>query len=478
MEASPLNLGERYICPLPPIQSFEENSPLPRIFEIKPIDETICISSYPTRGFEDDSLESESEDKKKYTTCCLWPNCKQLGLNEEQVEAIEQIVHLLSRELLCQKATEMEHIPYSSAARGEVFKIKGVTIVAPRSIFVTKKVGAYVLLGDKGVPTIKGGGDQSTMSLAWRLDNGKIYIVKKSLNSMQDALFEVFAHHRKKNSAKIPFPKIVPMPCEKGYFLEKWYRGGTLSKWFNLPVGERHLSLRSLKRLQNAVMIIHSCSYTPPQVKWTDREGIHKKLTDVAGGYFHGDLSPNNILCQEQFVKKKNRKIKKQTTFILTDFGAIDFRRITGTFGWSAPEVIKYTQACRTEEEIIEFRKTFGQKNDIWSLGILFWTILMGGFHPNYPEEQLPHLSCIVKRLIIREDSETDSEIDFRLNEGGLRTIDQQELDDEIDRGTKAMLEDIKSSKKRRKIKKIASVIKQWLTVLPEHRPSLQDCCF
>ena len=173
--------------------------------------------------------------------------------------------------------------------------------------------------------------------------------------------------------------KAIPIaPAQAGerslfLVLEK-VSGGTVR---NLVLREQSENRSTFERIRNVMLdVLAGLDY------------LHGK------GIIHGDVKPANILCRRKAMSIPSAAATESFDFLLTDFGAahfIDDAAMTKTAQQDC-EDDQTTWPCGTAF-FISPEQSCGQmraSNDIWSLGITLFSMLIGRFP--FPAHLLPHV--------------------------------------------------------------------------------------
>ena len=224
-----------------------------------------------------------------------------------------------------------------------------------------------------------------------------------------------------------------------------------------------------------------------------DLEALHKiTIQDVTvpsarvriPGYraFHSDIKIDNTL-----VFQENGKWRGE----LCDFGGSTANptAFTLSHGYTPPEFIRHYKdvkpfglhkTCFNENKNIEFNLKYGQRRDVWSLGLVILSVLVGKTkNVSWVTETMnlekwvnvrtshksviPPLACL-KKCVTPKNKE-------KYNEIGILKLSQQSLDKEIDQ----LCEEVKLQHKDDKssVDVLFKAVKQMLRINPEERASV-----
>ncbi|MBS0634957.1 MAG: hypothetical protein JSR37_05810 [Verrucomicrobia bacterium] len=308
-----------------------------------------------------------------------WPeNLADLGITLSQKlqteSALKQIVPLLLKDprLIVRSFKEVSgygggvkikkvglYRPSGIQGRADVVKVCNVPI-SFSCIFDGSSRLTNIVLHTKKVIGI---GGQRTAKQSYDLTTGSYLVRKKCVSAMEEGLLRYLKEHRPHGLTELV--AIRKEPKERGVVktqaLERLYNG-PLSILFGSPISiEQKLIL--FENLLSGLKQLHSL-----QMRDTERF--------VTLGAFHFDISPNNILV---FWVPETGNWQA----VIADFGlTCHLTTVIGTVGYRSPENIWIEQygLNRLESNVIEHNIRYGQKKDIWALGLVLATILVGRF--------------------------------------------------------------------------------------------------
>lgn len=388
-------------------------------------------------------------------TSLIWP-AEHLGLSETDKKIIEFFYALTTSDRSRFVCTAV--FQESKAYKRKIVGLKledGTRIYLPRSIYATQNYFILALNGHNNGPTLRGGGQESKLKLAYDPVLGK-YFVKKHIHStaqmliINNFLFQSKGFGDQRGVAEIGY-------AEKEIYFEAKYDQDLFQ---NSKSNLFNVNLSNLLDIQNALMQIHSLTFHPPRLSRLGEEGRLCSAFELGGPCFHGDLSPQNILCSFSDGEK-------YPEYKLTDFGfSCRFDRIAWTPGWASPEYIAFADQDNPKYKGMSnsnFNAKYGRKRDVWALGLLFGSLLRGGFHPDVKNSPIPNFSFIANKITF---------VGGRFVETKLAELTQKEIDDKISEFV-AELDIAKPVEKTQA--NFWKVINQWLTVDPDKRPNLAE---
>jgi len=140
----------------------------------------------------------------------------------------------------------------------------------------------------------------------------------------------------------------------------------------------------------------------------------------------HSDLKPANIL-----IRKNDQGV---LSLAITDFGGINPLTFQRSLGFRSPEKVRFESIQPNIVEAIEWYGDHGQKNDVWSMGLIFCIVLAGGGSKVIPCIYAP-LFCIENKIKSFLDSHSGpiKTSSFWSAEETLKSLTQYEVDDSKD---------------------------------------------
>lgn len=376
-----------------------------------------------------------------------------LNLSKEEINQIAKVALWSKKSMISDKDGSIHHMFF---ARNTNFNLDGNAFLLPRQLIIKNK---FVLVVLKGLQGIKGGLEQKEMKRAWDLLNGEFYIIKQIHTPQEKLLYQWLESESNKNTALEGFPKVAKVQektTSKGQtktrVFEKYYPYD-LRDWISSQSGSFRIA-NLINQLQNPLKTLHSFMYQPQALYATNRTFA----SGVPGFFFHGDISPNNI------VVTPDSKNSKYPNYHLIDFGmSCQYEQIGHTPGWGSPETIRFIKELEdgtATMSTVDFNKKYGQKKDTWALGLLIGSLMRRCFHKKYQEKALPCFSFITRHLIITEQS---------IDESGLVDLKQKEIDKKID----SIIKKIDPSHIDQII--IWQTVRKWLRVNPDKRPTVGE---
>jgi serine/threonine protein kinase len=202
----------------------------------------------------------------------------------------------------------------------------------------------------------------------------------------------------------------------------------------------------------DAVRKIHETRYQPARFCSPSRDITVSFSKEYF--LFHGDISPNNIICEERINTKTG---KSELGLMLTDLSDIgDLTSLRWTRGWASPETIQFVAQSNYQNLTRNaFLSKYGAKKDAWAMGLILGFLVRGDLvQASVP---LPNFRFIVNRLTLRDNS---------VDESGIAQITQEEVDSEID---PLITQSVPPEKL------LWQCIKMFLTVDPDKRPTMAE---
>ena len=205
---------------------------------------------------------------------------------------------------------------------------------------------------------------------------------------------------------KKSFPGVVPivdMSTDKMkpkvlHFFEPEYAGtleDLLDQW--RAGASRAPLLPIMGDILQGVVSFHD--WTMPQLTRTLTNGQQDVVPRFA--LFHTDLKDQNVLVKQ---------IDGVWRAVIADFGSSDPWIITSTVGSRPPEVVReLQQQASSPVSIRTFKLKYGQKIDMWQLGIMFSTILCESDAADEKEfSPLPLIQRVIKDALQTQAKNTD----------------------------------------------------------------------
>lgn len=332
----------------------------------------------------------------------------------------------------------------------------------PRRLWISNDHCFVVLNSHGGMPKFDAAGfQQKKITYVWDCVHGGFWLKKACLSTKQIECikFLKYAPDLGKSSLGLPSMVMDRVPeINKGKirFFEKMATL-PLPKWpeqFGL-----FFDFKCIIGLMDALRKIHSVRYQPPTfyslVSSASSLFTHGSY-DASHTLFHGDISPNNIICEKIEDKESGRFYPR---LMLTDFyGLGDVNDIVWTRGWASPESIQFakTRTKYQDMSVSSFMTQYGAKKDTWAMGLLIGSIMISD--PKF-KQMLPSFSFITNKL------KFDPTGQFVVDETGLADITQEEIDAEIDAYIKIS--------PQREVKLLWDCVKRYLTVDPDKRPTM-----
>jgi serine/threonine protein kinase len=377
-----------------------------------------------------------------------WPeNLDDIKLTSEEARKLETFAKIVAN-----------NIPKDDLYSGAFYHRRKTTVMEdgksinlPRSLFVNKKAIVVILNKHGGMGTLEGGAQQTEIKFGWDLISGAMYVKKTVHTPFEDSFYNWLAYAPGDKPISLPKLAGVYKSERKTKFLEKCYPL-TLTKALQTKTYE--VDWPSLANLQESLAKLNTFSFQPPNLivdmgnnrMMNNSEGKDRKV------FFHGDISPNNIMCLTENKTSKNLLLR------IIDFGAsMQFDSIIWTCGYGSPETVQlYHGKLSMSRE--DFNAKYGQKRDAWALAMVIVSILKGGFHPAFPGSIIPNFTFIANKIKI---------VNRRFDDSQIATLTQEEVDNEVDA--------LKDEKVNAFCTLQIQVIKKWLKVDPNERKTIEE---
>lgn len=393
---------------------------------------------------------ANTETSSSQTYNLIWPdNLDDIKITEEEKNVLQSKIESL-----------LQQLPSNTSSK-DLYGCRTRSSSCPRRILVNH-VHYFVMLNNHGgMPNFgESGAQQKKIKYIWDCYSGSFWLKKRYATYKQGESIKYIKYGLDIGKSSMGFPEIVfdyGASNGKPLYFEKMATM-SLPKWID-TYGCK-LNGIQIVGLLHALRKIHLVQYNPPSFSYADRLGYCN--FDTIHTLFHGDISPNNIICEKPMNPDTE---DMRPRLMLTDFFGIgDLNRIYWTKGWASPETIQFA-VTRTKYQDLknnEFLAKYGAKKDTWAMGLLIGSLLRGGFLPQY-KQRLPFFSFIANKL------KYDSENQYVVDESGLADLTQEEIDSKID----ALIENSENDF----LKVFWGIVKKYLIIDPDKRPTLAGLC-
>lgn len=219
---------------------------------------------------------------------------------------------------------------------------------------------------------IVGRGGERVVKQSYDLTTGSFLARKKCMSTTEESLIRYIKEHDLQGLAQVFSIRKVDKAAGgvKTQVLEKLYNRNLVSLLdVRISIDQKALLfenlLMGLKNLHSIVV---------PELRY-QIEGVTRRFFNVQA--FHFDISPNNI-----FVTKPPETDIWEA--VIGDFGlACDIGAIGGTLGYRPPETLHAESQqffISDKQQIIRHNMHYGQKKDIWAMGLVLASLLAGHF--------------------------------------------------------------------------------------------------
>jgi serine/threonine protein kinase len=378
----------------------------------------------------------------------VWPDdLNEIKITRKEAREIEEVAKYFRRILMPDTA---EKFPAELVKRGRLFKSAGGgKFKLSRTLYITNRAAVVILNTHGGMPALKGGDCQTHIKFAWDLIKAELCVKKSSRSEFERTLYQWIKYSRV--AKPTGFPRITGFYETRGKIkiLEKYYPVSLNRHLKSKP----ELNFESILKFINTLIHLHQFTYTPPTLSW---DAGFKTLifTSFRGGpVFHGNLSPDNIMVDEE---------GSLPVYRIISFGsAAEFSRVAWTPGWGSPETIRFSQGKLSMKES-EFNAKYGQAKDIWALGLLVGSILRKRLRNSCQKNPIPRFSFIAKKLKI---------IDGRIDDSKIAELKQRKIDRKINSIIRKIKKKYAAEKDfKNNLIKIWTFVKRCLKVDPEER--------
>lgn len=183
-------------------------------------------------------------------------------------------------------------------------------------------------------------------------------------------------------------------------------------------------------------------------------------LPSQSGPIYHSDISLQNVLV-------------KDGTAVLSDFGDVgSLTKCPCTIGYLPPEYASFLlKDCVTEEKTKAFNLKYGQTKDIWAMGLIFLSTLVGPFSSQNRPTPLPRLSHILDWMKAGQYCGGGYHEVFYFQK--LAAITQKDIDEDL----QALKEHYDKENPENPLDHVWELIHKMLRVDPNERISIEEAC-
>lgn len=390
----------------------------------------------------------------KNTQSFFWPqdlDC--IKMTQEEQEITECTIRALQR---CLPQDTKEYIAHSTIKHHMTINLgDGSKKFIPRSLIVSHHRAIVKLNQKGGMPTVAGGAHQQVMKFAYDAFKGQMLIKKKLFSQYETALYYYLQHCLASNQDMTGLAEIVHVETINGILrvFERQY-SCTLAEY--MQSSNPKMNIPRFLEIQTGLRTLHSVNFRSASISQANGTS-HSR--GYYGSCYHGDVSPNNIMIAKDSETG-------DVSFKLIDFAAGGSEHnVFWTPGWGSPEAIQFAKRLNFQQcNVAQFNVRYGQKKDTWAYGLLLGSMLRGGFHPKHPGLSLPCFSFIEEKIKVSEG---------KIDDSGIAGLTQKEIDDKLDEIVAAIDPD---HSERDSLIALWNVVKAWLRVDPEKRPSVTQC--
>lgn len=385
----------------------------------------------------------------------LWPKDSQtLGLSPQGIKRLDAAL----------KALQNDHTPrsrsaYTALSSGAPFqsvhskknhRLARSVVFTPDHLFVS-------IPSKNGLPVPPVHQGKKPPKYVWDAKTGTLWQKARIITPIAQTLLRSIHQSQWKDKWKaVPEIGAVMDQDGKSSVIQRSYPHNLQEATTRVQITQVSIGIEHLVFLQNALKAIHDRSCKPATL--VKEHGRH--LTKVFSGYhgpcFHGDINPQNVLCEPD--------ADGNLRLFLTGLEQACPDKVHWTPGWASPETIRFANSTKEElcEAAAKFNRKYGQKRDLWALGLLLCTVLRGGEHPDHRGKNLPHLNCILRHIVKKDGT---------IDESGLLNLTQAEINQELDVFERTL--GLDTHPKGEVFKVIIGMVRKWLRVDPDSRPCL-----
>ncbi len=388
----------------------------------------------------------------------LWPKClADIHLEEDEKETLDQKIRIF--------ASRKEQNLWDLGDKDfSLSKAPSMCESLPRRVVFSGDRIFVVLNNRGGMPNFYEDGYRShKIQYVWECYSGALWLKKRLYTPVELAPLKALASSPAVGFSELGLPGLAVDPTGKSMFDG---RGKSKLRYFEkmapctltqgLEKFGRTLHVKCLLGLIDAVRKIHlqkgeADGYSAYYIKI----GHLRLSSNLSYTLFHGNISPDNILCEE-FIDETTGETYPR--LILSGFSRLGNLHVLNArkWGWNSPEYI-YQSVSKEyyKRHDSSFSADYGAKRDTWALGLLLAYFFLG----RYEDQCLPNFNFLASKLTFDESGK------YIVDESRLAEITQKEIDLEIDRIIKGLPSE--------ELKVVWGFIRGCLVVDPDLRPTI-----
>lgn len=319
-----------------------------------------------------------------------WPvHLEEIGVSPEAKELLDSFLKEVIPQIIASKQIPAFH------RKEERFELFGKQWKLPRTLTFmadpqTQQLSAILLNVHKGAPLARG--SQRTPKVCYNLTTGEKMVKKSPASPYEVDLLKTM--NGTQGIEPLSYVRVVPCKNsasqEKSHLVTPYYEGGSFDQLLEKgPTFSKKQIWQILFSISTGLKKLHD---QPGRTRFPSRN-----YPELQYRSSHLDLKPENLLYKMQGDSYE---------LVISDFGSVnDLPNIWGTEGWDSPEKDWLMHRSGTEQEHIDFITRFGQKSDLWNVGLILTWLLLGS------SRNALSLSSIEKPRFLTQDS-VDSILD------------------------------------------------------------------
>lgn len=325
-----------------------------------------------------------------------WPSdMENIQIEKKEQEVVNNIFNSVFEIIQNQNNYELETLFKGNERKLNIYR--------KRTLILSFDIPLEILLLQEKLPEIavvtrkNCNGFTRKLNVVYNLTTGE-YLLKKKCEFLEIEIIDYLkSYARLKKIKGLPFPHYR---IQKDIFLEPLYEGS-----LNIILGTKALEnwktkFSLIEDIISGIFILHGIRFEPFPTSFPVPSGELEKNFK----FCHLELNPSNILVRRSPTGEWNAAISGfSSACTLTSFAT--------NFGYDSPESCQYRVQLaslknKDSSEIIKYNIETGEARDIWALGLIILTILVGNcskkflLYPDFPP--LPSL----ERLLIESNRE------------------------------------------------------------------------
>lgn len=402
-----------------------------------------------------------------------WPkNLTDINLTDKQKQDLESILSEATTLLSSNEHTytlTKEKTPGMGSVRKLLIKkdetvIKEYTLPIAIDIIKKNRLSHIVLIAKK---ILAQGGERGNIRLCYDLTEGSYLVRKRSISEIEQLLIKTFQQDPKRGVVSF-FGERKPIGDAKKQQVLEYFYPDTLGDLIGKTTLDADTKKSLIHDLLSGLNAIHEL---------TINKLSYDNITVPSLKAFHHDLKPDNVVT-------RFNPITNRLEAAITDFGfACNPVIIAGSIGFKPPETLafeyKYQPSSKndcltaTSQEVIDYNLSYGQMQDIWSMGLVLATLLIGSTSKKTAYKGDSPIPCIENRLLTGEKA--TSGWTMLHPDAEIIHLTQAELDNDLLTLKKDSLKSAKGNEAIQLQRLWDEIVFKMLRVSPEERLSAKE---